>query len=174
MKKFGISPYQESLDRQLRSLPNSLLAFKGNSWDDGSLMYGTQQIITSNKLSNLPPKNLEKALAETLQKDACTLPAQFKKRAPRHWPKSRSRYIFRIAFDNILILMNIISTVELSHEEAIEIVRQEWKTGLCKSVIESRLNRHCAKEGPVVTQTPNGQNFVSASTELHDPRLLNL
>ncbi|KAL3664010.1 hypothetical protein V7S43_010897 [Phytophthora oleae] len=49
----------------------------------------------------------------------------------------------------------------LADEDLRLIVGQEWRTDLTRSIMETRLNRHGSKDGPVVRRSPSGVLYVS-------------
>ncbi|POM78032.1 Guanine deaminase [Phytophthora palmivora] len=50
----------------------------------------------------------------------------------------------------------------LSDEDLKNIVCQEWRTDLTRSILETRLNRHSSKDGPVVRRSASGVLYVTS------------
>ncbi|KAE8882519.1 hypothetical protein PF005_g7963 [Phytophthora fragariae] len=51
----------------------------------------------------------------------------------------------------------------LSDAELGSIVSQEWRTDLTRNILETRLNRHGSRDGPVVRRSPSGVLYVAPS-----------
>ncbi|TYZ68381.1 hypothetical protein PybrP1_000625 [[Pythium] brassicae (nom. inval.)] len=54
------------------------------------------------------------------------------------------------------------SSTRFSEAELEEIIRQEWRTDMTRCVLESRLNRHHVRDGPVVRRSASGVVYVRA------------
>ncbi|KAG7396895.1 hypothetical protein PHYBOEH_001585 [Phytophthora boehmeriae] len=49
----------------------------------------------------------------------------------------------------------------LSDKEVESVVCQEWRSDLTRSILETRLNRHGSRDGPVVRRSPSGVIYVA-------------
>ncbi|KAG1693536.1 hypothetical protein DVH05_023300 [Phytophthora capsici] len=75
--------------------------------------------------------------------------------------REMGEYVFAVQYHHETNAISDSDGRYLSDEDLRNIVAQEWRTDLTRSIIETRLNRHGSKDGPVVRRSPSGVLYVS-------------